>query len=164
MRARDGYRCVDCHATRRISAHHICRKSFLAEAAFQTGNGITLCRKCHRGVHAGYNGRADLQLPMDAQGGEKIDTMERLYGALCEDAKERGSGREDYYFLSDSVLARFKMFQGFDSDAEFPGTRIEQAFLIWRASSQHTLRALLATKVVRLHPRQRPIGTTGFLN
>src|SRR3546814_3528272 len=44
IRERDGHRCVDCHSRRRLSAHHICRKSFLAEPQFETGNGITLCR------------------------------------------------------------------------------------------------------------------------
>ncbi len=80
---------------------------------------------------------------MDAQGGEKIDTMERLFGALCEDARDRGILRDDFYFLSDSVLARFKMFQGFDPWTPFPGTRIEQAFLIWRQAPRGMVQALV---------------------
>ncbi len=87
VQARDGHRCVDCRRSRHLAAHHVCRKSFLPEARFQTGNGITLCRDCHREVHGGFNGRADLSLPMDAQGGEKIDTMERLYAVLRDDAR-----------------------------------------------------------------------------
>jgi len=127
----------------------VCRKSFLPEAKFQTGNGITLCRDCHREVHGGFNGRRDLQQPMDAQGGEKIDMMERLYGALCEDARERGIMRDDLYFVGDTVLARFKMFQGFDPWTPFPGCRIEQAHLIWRQCPQHTLKAVPCRERVR---------------
>jgi hypothetical protein len=78
---------------------------------------------------------------MDAEGGEKIDAMERLYAILAQDAKERGILRDDFYYLSDDVLARFKLFQGFDYDAPFPGTRLQQAFLIWSAPPQHMLRA-----------------------
>jgi hypothetical protein len=103
----------------------------LAEARFLTGNGITLCYECHREVHAGFNGRPDLSLPMDAQGGEKIATMQRLYGALYEDAEDRGLERDDFYFVSDPVLGRFKALQGFPRRTSFPGSRIRQAFLIW---------------------------------
>jgi 5-methylcytosine-specific restriction endonuclease McrA len=78
IRERDGHRCVDCHSRRRLSAHHICRKSFLAEPQFETGNGITLCSTCHREAHRGFNARPDLSLPVDAQGGEKLAAMERL--------------------------------------------------------------------------------------
>lgn len=67
IRERDGHRCVDCHSRRRLSAHHICRKTLLETAQFETGNGITLCNKCHRRVHEGFNGRPDLSLPVDAQ-------------------------------------------------------------------------------------------------
>lgn len=45
------------------------------EAQFQTGNGITLCKKCHTEAHTGFNRRPDLSLPMNAQGGEKIETL-----------------------------------------------------------------------------------------
>src|SRR5690349_8596450 len=65
IRLRDGNRCVACHETKNLSAHHICRKSFFREARFLTGNGITLCRTCHKEVHAGFNGKPDMSLPMD---------------------------------------------------------------------------------------------------
>jgi hypothetical protein len=144
IRKRDGNRCVDCHSRRRLAAHHICRKSFLESARFDTGNGITLCPDCHRGVHGGFNGRPDLSLPMDAQGGEKIETMERLYSILATDAKERGILRDDFYFISDDVLGRFKMFQGFDYFTPFPGYRVEQAFHIWAQCPQNMLQALVS--------------------
>jgi hypothetical protein len=91
IRVRDGHRCVECAATKKLAAHHICRKSLLPGAQFQTGNGITLCDECHREAHRHFNGRADLDLPMDAQGGEKLDLMERLYGALLGDAVEQSA-------------------------------------------------------------------------
>lgn len=130
IRERDGHRCVDCHSRRRLSAHHICRKSFLAEPQFETGNGITLCSTCHREVHRGFNARPDLSLPVDAQGGEKLASMERLYSILTDDAVERGLMRDEFYFLSDELLASFKRMQGYDPGTYFPGSRIEQAYLI----------------------------------
>ena len=135
IRERDDYRCVDCHSRRKLSAHHITRKTFLSDAMFQTGNGITLCRKCHRQLHRGFNGRPDLSLPMDAQGGEKIAYMERMYCILATDAEERGLLRDDFYFISDEVLARFKELQEFDPATSFPGSRVQQAYLIWAQCS-----------------------------
>lgn len=85
---------------------------------------------------------------MDAQGGEKIEQMMRLYSILATDAKERGILRDDFYFLSDDVLGRFKMFQGFDYFTPFPGTRLEQAFLIWAQCPQHVLKAILTANGV----------------
>jgi hypothetical protein len=130
IRERDGHRCVDCHATKRLSAHHICRKSLFEAAQYDTGNGITLCRECHREVHAGFNGRPDMSLPVDAQGGEKLACMERLYSILLDDAVERGLMCEDFYFLSEEVLGTLKKMLGYDSSACFPGSRLEQAYLI----------------------------------
>jgi len=117
----------------------------MPEAAFQTGNGITLCGKCHRDVHLGFNGRADLSLPMDAQSGEKLQHMERLYCILAQDAEERGILRDDFYHLSDTVLGRFKLFQSFDPHTPFPGPRIQQAYLIWAQTALNTRKALAAT-------------------
>lgn len=131
IRIRDGNRCVACSSKCNLSAHHICRKSFLIEAQFQTGNGITLCKKCHTEAHAGFNGRPDLSRPMDSQGGEKIETLCALFGLLVQDAQNRQLLHDDFYYLSDSVLAKFKMLQGFDPFSDFPGYRLEQAYLIW---------------------------------
>lgn len=143
IRERDGHRCVDCHSRRRLSAHHICRKSFLAEAQFQTGNGITLCNACHREMHEGFNGRPDLSLPVDAQNGEKLHRMERLYSILTDDAVERDLKQEDFYYLSDEVLACFKRMQGYDSGTYFPGARIEQAYLILAEGELNMRRAMV---------------------
>ena|ERR1700674_2093302 len=111
VRERDGHRCVDCHSRKSLAAHHICRKSFLGEAQFQTGNGISLCNTCHKEMHQGFNGRPDLDLPVDAQNGEKLYRMERLYSILTDDAVERSLRREEFYFLSDEVLTCFKRMQ-----------------------------------------------------
>ncbi|WP_146090456.1 HNH endonuclease [Rhodopseudomonas palustris] len=138
IRERDGNRCVDCHSTQKLAAHHICRKSFLSIAEFQTGNGITLCGQCHRELHQGFNGRADFQLPVDAQGGEKLHRMERFYSILTDDAVERGLLYKDFYHLSDDVLKFFKRMQGYE-DWHFPGAPIEQAYLIL-AECEHGIR------------------------
>ncbi|UVK37560.1 hypothetical protein LHFGNBLO_004616 [Mesorhizobium sp. AR10] len=142
IRERDGHRCVDCHSRRRLSAHHICRKSFLTDAQFQTGNGITLCSACHREMHRGFNARPDLSLPVDAQGGEKLATMERLYSILTDDAVERGLMRDQFYFLSDELLATFKRMQGYNPATYFPGSCIEQAYLILAESEFGSRRAM----------------------
>lgn len=142
IRERDDHRCVECHATQHLSAHHICRKTFLPEAQYLTGNGITLCRDCHREVHAGFNGRPDLTLPMDQQGGEKLPFMERLYCILWKDAVARDMPHERFYHLSERVLSIFKRFQGRDGDTPFPGPPVQQAYLIWAEAEQAVRRAL----------------------
>src|SRR6185437_5375830 len=62
--------------------------------------------------------------------GEKLALMERLYSILTDDAVERGLMREEFYFLSNEVLASFKRMQGYDPATQFPGSRVEQAYLI----------------------------------
>jgi hypothetical protein len=142
VRERDDHRCVDCHSTRNLSAHHICRKVFLPEAEYQTGNGITLCGECHRQIHQGFNRRPDLLEPMDAQGGEKLQNMERLYCILDQDAVERRLPQMEFYNLSDQILAKFKLFQGFALDTPFPGPPVRQAYLIWAQTNLKTRLAL----------------------
>ncbi|MFC3625187.1 HNH endonuclease [Vogesella amnigena] len=154
VRLRDG-RCLRCNATKNLTAHHICRKSFLKVAQFQTGNGITLCRKCHHIFHEGFNGVPDMLLPMDAQGGEKIEEICALYGILSEDASIRGNINDNFYYISDSVLAIFKKLQGFSPDVKFPGERIQQAYLIWRQSPNELLNAVFVAN--GLIPRTDPI-------
>ncbi|MBI2240938.1 MAG: hypothetical protein HYU59_09075 [Magnetospirillum gryphiswaldense] len=111
-------------------------------AQFDTGNGITLCRECHREVHAGFNGRPDMSLPVDAQGGEKLALMERLYSILVDDAVERGLMREDFYFLSDEALETFRGMQGYGANTHFPGSRLEQAYLILAEPEKQLRRAV----------------------
>ena len=143
IRLRDNGRRVVCRSRVGIVAHHIVRKSFLIEARFQTGNGITLCKACHCQPHEAFNRRPNLDLPMDAEGGENIDLLTEFFGRLCDDAKSRHLLRDDFYFLSNEVLAMFKLAQGFEPNQYFPGFRIEQAFAIWNQCPQNTLLALL---------------------
>jgi hypothetical protein len=134
----------------------------LKAARFDTGNGITLCNDCHREAHSGFNGSPDLSLPMDAEGGEKLEIMERLYSILATDAKERGTLCDDFYFISDDVLGRFKMFQGFDYFTPFPGCRLEQAFLIWAQCSLNTRQAIASANGFDL-PRDPLMPGTAFI-
>lgn len=143
IRVRDGLRCVVCHETSGLSAHHIIRKSFIPQMQLEFGNGITLCRSCHREPHEAFNRRPDLTLPMDYEGGDNTDLVAALFNALSEDAKTRGLLCDEYYYLSDSALRTFKRFQCIDPDLEFPGYCIEQAHMIWRQTSRAVLRLLL---------------------
>lgn len=134
IRTRDGKRCVLCDSHKNLTAHHIVRKSFMPEVALQTGNGITLCRCCHKKFHEGFNGKPDVNLPMDMEGGEKIEIMSGLFGVLFEDALRRKLLSDRYYFISAQVISKFKMFQGYDWDFDVPGYKIEQAYKVWNGS------------------------------
>ncbi|HEX8451755.1 MAG TPA: hypothetical protein VF647_06650 [Longimicrobium sp.] len=124
----------------------------MPEAEFQTGNGATLCFSCHKEYHEDFNGKPDLRLLMDAQGGEKIERLAVLYSMLYDDACTRNLLRDDYYFLSDSVLSKFKMFQGFEPYLAFAGYRIEQARSIWNQSPFGTLSAVISAQGLGLDP------------
>lgn len=144
VRLRDLRRCVVCHCSDRISAHHILRKSFLSGARFESGNGITLCLSCHKEIHGTFNSRPDLQQPMDAEGGENIEKMVDLLGYLAADASERGMLSDKYYFLSDQYIDTCKKLQGIKKEVQFPGTRLEQAYWIWRQTPREVLEAILS--------------------
>jgi hypothetical protein len=143
IRERDGHRCLDCHSRNNLSAHHICRKCFVAGAQYDTGNGITLCKTCHRELHVGFNGRPSTSLPVDWQGGEKLAYMARLYSILVDDAVDRGLVGDDFYFVSDQLLTTFKTMQGYEQSTDFPGSRVEQAYLVL-AESENPMRRALA--------------------
>lgn len=150
IRLRDLHRCVVCDSPNKVSAHHILRKSFLTQARYETGNGVTVCYSCHMEVHRPFNGRPNIELPMDAQGGENIDKMARLLGCLASNAQERRILCDEYYFLSDEYLSTCKSFQGLGGELVFPGTRLEQAYWIWRQTPRHPLSAILAANGVKL--------------
>ncbi|WP_461602316.1 HNH endonuclease [Aeromonas rivipollensis] len=152
VRLRDGERCVVCHDDSSVAAHHIIRKSLLAEAHLQTGNGISLCRSCHKQPHEVFNRRPNLNLPMDAEGGEDIELLTEFFWRLLTDAKERNLLRDDFYFLSDHALGAFKITQGFAPHTPFPGGRLEQAYLIWRQTPRGMLDAVLAANGFALPP------------
>lgn len=85
-------------------------KAFLL-GHLQTGNGIGLCRSCHKQPHEVFNRRPNLNLPMDAEGGEDIELLTEFFWRLLTDAKERNLLRDDFYFLSDHALGAFKITQ-----------------------------------------------------
>lgn len=89
---------------------------------------------------------------MDAQGGENIEEMIELLGYLASDAQGRGILCDKYYFLSDQYLNTCKNFQAIEDGIEFPGTRLEQAYWIWRQTPRHLLRAILSANGVELPP------------
>lgn len=164
VRLRDAQVCVLCRREPHLSAHHIVRRSFLPQAQFETGNGISLCASCHRMPHAEFNGRPDLGVPMDMQGGEKIELMMMLFGALSNDAASRGILRDDYYYVSDESLVVFKSFQGIPRATTFPGHRVEQAHLIWRQSPRASLKAVLLANGVRLSEDFIQIGSSATID
>jgi hypothetical protein len=89
---------------------------------------------------------------MDAEGGDNIDLTACFFNALAEDARTRELLCDEYYFLSDSALCTFKRFQCINLDLDFPGYRIEQAYLIWRQTSRSVLRLLLEANGATLPP------------
>lgn len=94
-------------------------------------------------VHKGFNGRHSPSIPMDEQGGEKIEILTELYGLLLENAIDRKLLYSQFYYLSESVLSKFKMLQGFEWDTEFPGGALEQAFTIWNQAPLPVVKALM---------------------
>lgn len=164
IRTRDNNRCVSCHSTNGLSAHHICRKSFLPSARFNPGNGITLCSKCHRVAHRGFNGRPNLHQPMDMQGGEKIDILCNLFYLLIDDARSRKILGDEFYFLSDHTIQVFKRLQGFAFQTDFPGCRLEQAALIWHQTPLAQRNALLLANGVESTSMPFLPGVTVFFD
>ncbi len=150
IRERDGHRCVICNSKNGLSAHHIIRKSFWKYLRYQTGNGITLCRVCHKDPHAGFNGRPDLNQPMDAQGGEKIDLFTGYLGALVIDSSRRNLFDEHLYYFSDKALHAFREIQGIPDAAIFKGRKIEQAYQIWNQTPRGMLEAIMQSVGVKL--------------
>lgn len=151
IRLRDNRTCVLCgHRRGRRAAHHIVRKSFWAHLQFQPGNGITLCRRCHKEPHAGFNRRPDLHLPMDAEGGEKIDLLTGLLHALIIDAERRGMLKERYYHFDDRALQAFKKLQGIPVQTAFEGSSLDQAYSIWSQTPRGMLKAVLGSMGVTI--------------
>ena len=54
---RDNYTCQSCGKTgEKLAAHHILPYAIFKDLRFDVNNGITLCRKCHKGFHLGFLG------------------------------------------------------------------------------------------------------------
>jgi len=136
IKARDLYRCVCCASTEKIQAHHVIRRTVYPEAAFETGNGVTLCYECHGRVHAEVNGRADPSLPLGAEQGDNQDEWAFLFGMLQDDALQRGLDEDEFYYLGDHVLEFSVRYQGYEEFHEMvmrgEMSRIRFAHGIWR--------------------------------
>jgi len=79
--------------------------------------------------------------------------MERLYSILTDDAVERDLMREEFYFLSDEVLTTFKRMQGYEATTHFPGSRLEQAYLILAEGELNMRRAMAEANSVPMPDR-----------
>ncbi|WP_293194618.1 HNH endonuclease [Ottowia sp.] len=154
IKARDLFRCVCCESPRRIQAHHIIRKTLYPWGVFEIGNGITLCHECHRRVHAEFNGRPDLTLPLGAEQGDDQDEWSFLFGLLRDDAVQRGLDEDEFYHLGDHMLRFFVRCQGYDALHEWvmhgEMSRIRFAHEIWR-SMPEAWYTNFGSQVVRLN-------------
>lgn len=162
VRQRDGHRCVDCYSEKNLSAHHICRKVFMEIARYDTGNGITLCRECHKDAHAGFNRCPNTSLPIDVENGEKLALMERYFSILVDDACSRNILFERYYWLDPTVLNLLKRMQGYDPNTPFPGAPIEQAYLILAETEMSVRDAIASANGIVLDDRPRLPGGIGL--
>lgn len=149
IRKRDGGRCLVCESREGLAAHHIVRRCLLPEAQFFTGNGITLCYKCHKEAHQGFNRSPDVSLPVDAQGGEKLEAVAELYRLLAKSYLRNYCGHEEYFYISGAVLDRFKIMQGFQPADHIRGAPIEQAWFIWDCAPISVVEALVRANLPR---------------
>lgn len=137
VKTRDGDRCLNCGVTEGIQAHHVMRRTLVPFAALELGNGISLCRACHRLVHARFNGRPDPALPMGAVQGDDQDEWSFLFGLLMDDATKRGLAHDELYYLSDAALRFSLAYQGYEplleSVANAELSRLRFMHEIWRA-------------------------------
>lgn len=104
IKTRDLFGCVCCDSAQKIQAHHIIRKTLYPWGAFEVGSGITLCSECHGRVHAEFNGRPDLTLPLGAEQGDDQEKWSFLFGLLRDAAVQRGLDEDEFYHLSDHML------------------------------------------------------------
>lgn len=80
---------------------------------------------------------------MDYQNGEKIETLAFLYSQLAHTARLRPQHPANFYGISQQVLAKFKMFQGYQWDDPFVGSAIDQAASIWTAPTFNVMQAII---------------------
>lgn len=152
IKERDLYRCVRCDSIDEIQAHHIVRRTLYPWGAVEPGNGITLCRKCHRGVHEKSNCRANWASPLDD--GDDQDEWAFLFGLLFNDAERRNLDQDEFYFLSDHMLKFFANVQGYEYlyNIVVRGeiSRIRFAYEIWRVMPEIWYRNF-AAEIIRLN-------------
>lgn len=114
IKTRDAFRCLCCESPERIQAHHVIRKTLYPWGALELGNGVTLCPECHRRVHAEFNGRPDLSLPLGAEQGDDQDEWAFLFGLLLDDAVRRGLPEDEFYYLGDHIIEFSMACQGYE--------------------------------------------------
>lgn len=154
IRCRDKYCCINCSSPDRVQAHHVVRKSLYPWGAFETGNGISLCANCHKKIHAEFNGRPDISLPIGAEQGDDQDEWAYLFGLLHDDASTRGLPADEFYFIGNHMLMFFIRCQGYEELLELVEegaiTRIRCAHEIWR-SMPETFYTNLASELFQLN-------------
>lgn len=152
IKERDSYRCVCCESEKDIQAHHVVRKTLYPWGAVETGNGITLCRECHRRVHEKSNGRADLSAPLGEA--DDQDEWSFLFGLLLDDAKRRGLDQNEFYFIEDHMLNFFVSVQGYEDLHRMVMrgeiSRIRFSHEIWRGMPEAWYKNFVA-EVIRLN-------------
>jgi uncharacterized protein YlaI len=154
IKTRDLFKCVCCDSNRGIQAHHIIRKTLYPMGMYELGNGITLCHECHARVHAEFNGRPDLTLPLGAEQGDDQDEWAFLFGLLRDAAIQRSLCEDEFYYLGDHMLKFFVRCQGYEAlhESVLRGemSRIRFAHEIWRPMPEAWY-SNFASEVVRLN-------------
>jgi hypothetical protein len=166
IRARDAYRCIFCAQNapsnpciREAAAHHIIRRCILPIAEFDTGNGVTLCSRCHATVHSVSNRKPNLNEALNQRGGDDQDIMADLYGALEADAFARGILCDDFYFISESTLtflSRHKVSMrpslsldtAWRKPTEFGGVLLPPVVRLWPSGSDASY-LMLGVEIIR---------------
>jgi hypothetical protein len=92
---------------------------------------------------------------MDAQGGEKAESVTLLLKLLVLNSRQHPDLIEEWYYLSDSTLATISMLQGFDAGTRLDVSRIEQAYIVWNQAPGIVRDAILEANGVK--PFCRPL-------
>lgn len=147
IKARDGYQCVVCRSGDRVQAHHIFRRSVYPYGWFQPGNGITLCHECHERQHSTFNGRPDIRLPVDAEGGDNLEDSLVYFDCLIRSAHAQGLDHNEFYYIDDHMLFFFMRLQQCEHMCKFVRcgeySRLRIAHEVWRRSPPGVLAALI---------------------
>ncbi|WP_447595761.1 hypothetical protein [Aquipseudomonas campi] len=97
--------------------------------------------------HSDFNGRPDLDQPIDAQGGDNLDDVAYSFWLLLEDAKDQGLSEDEFYFVEDHMLLFFVRVQGYafylDAVAHGQMTRLRMSYEVWRRSGEMVINALI---------------------
>lgn len=147
IKARDGYQCVVCVSDDRVQAHHIFRRSVYPFGWLQPGNGITLCHECHEQQHSTFNGRPNMRLPMDVEGGDNLEDSLVYFDCLIRSAHAQGLDHDEFYYIDDHMLFFFMRLQQCEHMRKFVEcgkySRLRIAHEVWRTSPPSILAALI---------------------